>query len=144
VNHLRPVYAKHLFYTVVEIFPRNVNSVKPFSFQVNVCITVVPVVRNSVCIVATEKLSCGRCPTRRNRWLICCQAPLLTIGSFDVTSGNITARCVWAVCGARANEITFLSGPSVFKVQGEVYRFIDPLRCLTDINSPRSKCNANI
>ena len=28
----------------------------------------------------------------------------------------------------QANEITFPSGPSVFKVQGDVYRFMGPLR----------------
>ena len=37
-------------------------------------------------------------------------------------------NCALCLASLQANEITFSSGPSMFKVQGEVYRFIGPLR----------------
>ena len=37
-------------------------------------------------------------------------------------------NCALCLASLQANEMNFSSGPSVFKVQGEVYRFIGPLR----------------
>jgi len=37
-------------------------------------------------------------------------------------------NCALCLASLQANEVNFSSGPSVFKVQGEVYRFIGPLR----------------
>jgi len=43
----------------------------------------------------------------------------------NVTSVNITTLYLESI---QANKINFSGGPSVFKVQGEVYRFTGPLR----------------
>jgi len=37
-------------------------------------------------------------------------------------------NCTLCLANIQANEINFFGGPSVFKVQGKVYRFIEPLR----------------
>jgi len=46
-------------------------------------------------------------------------------------------NCALCLASLRANEITFSSGPSVFKVQGEIYRLIGPLR---EADGQQPKC----
>ena len=57
-------------------------------------------------------------------------ATLLTDGSTRCRQFRRDIRkynCALCLASLRANEVTFPSGPSVFKVQGEVYRLIGPM-----------------
>ena len=104
----------------MERFLWNVNDARHVSFWTNVCLRVAVVKQNSVYVLATVKLHCGRSQNHQSRWLTSSATNCRQFRR-DIHKYN----CALCLASIQANESNFSGGPSVFQVQGEVYKHRD-------------------